>query len=311
MSSTGSFQNDASSFATQSEQNPLHKAPALRYTYGLVDESDADQILTIDELRALRDRMGAEATAARRARNAAPIGVPSPPPARPREDDAERWEAIPREPRHRLRTPKRHWPRRLAAIGCLALAGGGVTVLVNSGDIDPAPGNTSAASAPAFPISVPPEEVFPTSVPPEEAVFPTSVVPGPEFPPPVAEKPPVITSPAPEPAPFAPAPTGSPPTSIAAAPDRSAGRTTKRPTTTARPPQTTRQPALPPPTSPAPTDSRPPPTPTDNRPPPAPTDSRPPPTVVNLDEPPPGAAADRGGATSAAPPPSCTQCHLA
>jgi hypothetical protein len=129
-----------------------------------VDESDTGQILTVEELRALRDRMGAEAAAARQPRSAAQVEVPTPPAVIPLEARAEPWEA----PRHRAR-PRQSWPRRLAAVGCLALAGGTVTVLVITAHTRSDPRSAGEVSVPVLPapaVSVPVVSVPVVSVPP-------------------------------------------------------------------------------------------------------------------------------------------------
>jgi hypothetical protein len=220
-----------------------------------MDEWDAGQILTVEELRALRDRMGVEAAAARQARSAAQVEVPTPPAVIPLEARAEPWEA----PRHRARD-RQSWPRRLAAVGCLALAGGTVTMLVITG-------HTRSEPRPAGEVSVP---IFPA---------PAASVP-------VVSVPPVTTSSTVEPVSSTPPAPVVPPVPIAAAPGGSAEVPTKLPAATVHAPRATHRPV------PSPTST-------------APTDGRPPPTVVNLDEPRPGAAANRAGATSAAPQPPC------
>ncbi|MGH3548206.1 MAG: hypothetical protein ACRDQU_08850 [Pseudonocardiaceae bacterium] len=226
-----------------------------------MDESEVGQILTLDELRALRDRMGAEVAAARQARNAAQEGeVPTPPAVIPLEARTEAWESLRHRARHRQSWPRRSWFRRLAAVGCLALAGGTVTVLVITAHPRSDPRSAGEISVPALPTPV--------------------------VSPPVVSLPPVTTSSAPEPASStAPVPV-IPPVPGAAAPGGSAENTTKLPAATVHAPRATHRPA--PSRTSAP-----------------PTDGRPPPTVVNLDQPRPGAAANRAGATSAAAQPPC------
>jgi hypothetical protein len=197
--------------------------------------------------------MGAEAAAGRQPRSAAQVEVPTPPAVIPLEARAEPGEA----PRHRAR-PRQSWPRRLAAVGCLALAGGTVTVLVITA-------HTRSDPRSAGEVSVP-------------------VLPAPAVSVPVVSVPPVTTSSAPEPVSSTPPAPVAPPVLVAAAPGGSAESTTKLPAATVHTPRATHRPA------PSPTSA-------------APTDGRPPPTVVNLDEPRPGAAVNRAGATSAPQPP--------
>jgi hypothetical protein len=220
----------------------------LVYTYGFVDESDAGQILTVEELRALRDRMGAEAAAARQVRGAAPSEVPASPAVIPLEARAEVWEI-----RRHLAIQRQRWSRRLAAVGCLALAGGAVSVLVITAHTRSDPGSAGQVFVPVFPA-------------------------------PVVSVPPVITSSAPEPV----SPTEAPVVPVAPAPGGSAENTTKLPAAAVHPPRGSYRPA---PSRPsvAPSDGRPPPTVVNLDEPPsaasaAPSDGRPPPTVVNLDE---------------------------
>lgn len=246
-------------------RQPMYYEPDAPSTT-LVDESDASQILTVEELRALRDRMGAEATAARQRRSAAPSEVPPSPAVIPLEARAEVWEvweALRHQAIHRQRRL-----RRLAAVGCLVLAGGMVGVLVITTHTRPDPRSTGQGFVPVLPapvVSVPPAPVV--SVPPVT----TSSVPVPVFPTP--EAPPVTPA-----VPIAPAPGGS------------AANTTKLPAARVRPPRASSRPAPSRPSAaPTPTDGRPPPTVVNldespSRPSAAPSDGRPPPTVVNLDE---------------------------
>lgn len=228
-----------------------------------MDESDADQILTVEELRTLRDRMGAEAASARRAKSAARTKVPTPPPDVPLEARADPWEELPHRPRHRLRRRRRgaRWP---AAAGCVALAGAAVTVVIITAHTRSAPRSASGVSPPAVPAP-------PVSAPPVSA--------------PVIPALPVPTSTAPEPVLLAPPPAVVAPVPIATAPRRPVENSTKRPAATAPAPRTTYRPAPPPPTSTVP------------------ADTRPSPTVVDLDGPPSGAASGQAGATSTAPEP--------
>jgi hypothetical protein len=205
--------------------------------------------------------MGAEAAAGRQPRSAAQVEVPTPPAVIPLEARAEPWEA----PRHRARH-RQSWPRRLAAVGCLALAGGTVTVLVITAHTRSDPRSAGEVSVPVLPAP---------AVSPPVVSLPT-----------VSSVPAVPSSSAPEPvSPTPPVPVVAPVPS-AAAPGGSAGDTTELPAATVHTPRATHRPA------PSPTSA-------------APTDGRPPPTVVNLDEPPPGAAVNRAGAASTAPQPPC------
>ena len=197
-----------------------------------MDESDAGQILTVEELRALRDRMGAEAAAARQGRSAAPSEVSTSPAVIPLEARAEVWEvweALRYQAIHRQRRL-----RRLAAVGCLVLAGGMVGVLVITTHTRPDPRSTGQGFVPVLPAPV-------VSMPPVT----TSSVPVPVFPTP--EAPPVTPA-----VPIAPAPGGS------------AANTTKLPATKVpaarvHPPRARSRPTPSRPSA-APSDGRPPPT---------------------------------------------------
>jgi hypothetical protein len=220
----------------------------LVYTYGFVDESDAGQILTVEELRALRDRMGVEAAAARQVRGAAPSEVAASPAVIPLEARAEVREVL----RH-LAIQRQRWSRRLAVVGCLALAGGAVSVLVITASTRSDPGSAGEVFVPVFPA-------------------------------PVVSVPPMTTSFAPEPV----FPTEAPVVPIVTAPGGSAKNTTKLPAATVHPPRSSYR-SAPSRPSVAPSDGRPPPTVVNLDEPPsapsvAPSDGRPPPTVVNLDE---------------------------
>jgi hypothetical protein len=110
----------------------------------VVDESDSDQILTIEELRSLRDRMGTEAAAPPAVMRAPEHEVSSPPAAIPVQARADPWEDL-----RRRASDRRRWTRPLAAAGCLALVGGAVSVLVVV-----ARGRTDAPSVPRVSPSV-------------------------------------------------------------------------------------------------------------------------------------------------------------
>lgn len=121
----------------------------------VVDESDADQILAIDELRALRDRMGTEPAAPAAATSAAPIQPPDRLTASLAARD-DSWEDLRRQTRDR-----RRWGRFVAAGGCLALTGAAVVVLVitahtrsvsPSGVVAPVPEVSAVPVSPAGPL---------------------------------------------------------------------------------------------------------------------------------------------------------------
>ncbi|MFN2534490.1 MAG: hypothetical protein ABR528_04495 [Pseudonocardiaceae bacterium] len=141
-----------------------------------MDESESDQILAIDELRALRDRMGADAAAPGAVTNASPIEPPDPLAAIPPEARADPWEELRRQARDR-----RHWGRLVAAGGGLALAGAVVGLLVfiahnrsvpPSGVTDPAPTVSAVPVSPAAPAAV-------SSTAQPSAVLPEPIVPMP------------------------------------------------------------------------------------------------------------------------------------
>jgi hypothetical protein len=234
------------------------------YTYRLVDDWDANQILTIEELRALRDRVGAEAAAARQAHDTAQAQPPSALAPTPLEDPAEPGQAAPHHGKHWQYPPPRRWPRRLAAAGSLALAGGLVTMLVITTHPRPDARSASRVSVPAVP---PPVVSLPVVSAPMLTTTSAAPLPVPEPVSPTREAP-VI-----------------PPVASSVAADGVADTTTSpRPAATVHAPRRTSRPA------PAPAPAF-----------PAPTDGRPPPTVVNLDQPAPGAAAERPGASGGAP----------
>ena len=163
----------------------------------VVDESDADQILAIDELRALRDRIGAERAAPKTATSAAPLfekpqtrQAPDPTEPSPEsplgadEPDEDPWEALRRQAQGRQR-----WGRLVAAGGCLALTGGAVTVLLitahNRSDAPAAPAPTVSAVpvSPPAPVS---SEVTPAAGGPVSSVEPFAILPMPSPVPPSA-----------------------------------------------------------------------------------------------------------------------------
>ncbi|MBV8994130.1 MAG: hypothetical protein JO287_10635 [Pseudonocardiales bacterium] len=141
-----------------------------------MDESETDQILAIDELRALRDRMSADAATPGAVTNAAPVEAPDPLAAIPPEVRDDPWEELRRQARDR-----RHWGRLVAAGGGLAVAGAAVALLVfsahnrsvaPSGVTVPAPTVSAVPVSPAAPAAV-------SSAAQPSAVLPVPVVPGP------------------------------------------------------------------------------------------------------------------------------------
>ena len=143
----------------------------------VVDESDADQILAIDELRALRDRIGTEPAAPTAATNAAPIQTPDRLAASLAARD-DLWEDLRRQTRDR-----RKWGRLVAAGGCLALTGSAVVVLIitahtrsvsPSGGVAPAPAVSAVPVSPAGPLNTAANEPVATSAP---AMQPSAVIP--------------------------------------------------------------------------------------------------------------------------------------
>ena len=117
----------------------------------VVDEPDTDQILAIDELRALRDRMAADAAAPAAVMDAAPVETPDPLAAIPPEDRADPWEELRRQARDR-----RHWGRLVAAGGGLAVAGAAVGLLVftaHSRSVSPSGVTVPAPTVSAVPVS--------------------------------------------------------------------------------------------------------------------------------------------------------------
>ena len=124
-----------------------------------VDESDADQILAIDELRALRDRIGAERAAPAPTTSAAPLFQKAQAPEEPSaesmpEADEDPWESLRRQAQDR-----RRWGKLVAAGGCLALTGGAVAILLitahnrSSAPAAPAPTVSAVPASPPPPVS--------------------------------------------------------------------------------------------------------------------------------------------------------------
>lgn len=155
----------------------------------VMDESDSDQILTIEQLRSLRDRISAEAAAPPAVKSAPEHEVTSPPAAIPMQARTDPWEDL-----RRRASDRRRWARPLAAAGCLALVGGAVSVLVvvarSRSDapsvprVSPSVLPVPAVSAPAVTASAP---VTLSSAPeplpePSAALLPPSSVPAPSQP---------------------------------------------------------------------------------------------------------------------------------
>jgi hypothetical protein len=183
----------------------------------VVDESDADQILAIDELRALRDRIGAERAAPKTATSAAPLfekpqtrQAPDPTepfPASPRgvdEPDEDPWEALRRQAQGRQR-----WGRLVAAGGCLTLTAGAVAVLLitahnrSVAPVAPVPTVSAVPVSPPGPMG-PEAPVTPAAGGPAASVEPSAVLPMPSPVPPSATVPSApaqdATGPQPQPA---------------------------------------------------------------------------------------------------------------
>jgi hypothetical protein len=140
----------------------------------VVDESDSDQILTIEELRSLRDRMGAEAAAPRAVPRTAETEGSDPAAAIPLQTPADPWEDLRRRARD-----QRRWVRPLAAAGCLAFAGGVVTAVVitaHSRSVSPPARDVSTPAVPASVASAPPVTA-PTRVIVPSAAEPSAIPP--------------------------------------------------------------------------------------------------------------------------------------
>jgi hypothetical protein len=174
----------------------------------VVDESDADQILAIEELRSLRDRAGVDAPPPWAATGAAPTEAPNPPTAASLEADADPWEDL----RSRA-TERRRWGRLAMAGGGLALAGGAIAVVMTA---------HSGSGAPA-PVKVPVPAVSAPPVTPSAVSSPTQ---------------PAVSVPSPEPSAVLPVPTG-------AAPSPSAEDTTQPPAAAVPAPGITHRPKPP------------------------------------------------------------------
>ncbi len=213
----------------ESGQNPVPSRSGASLN-DVVDESDTDQILTIEELRSLRDRMGAESAAPAAAPSAAQFEVPDPPPGVPLDARADPWEDLRRRASGQRRWGGRRWAGPLAAAGVLAIAGGGIAALVMTSHSRSVLVPTVEVSRPATPAP---------SVTTSAPISLTST-PEPSIVPPV----PVL----PEPSPSADATTEPPP--AAATPPRATYR--PKPPTNARPPAARPSPARAPDPAPPP-----------------------------------------------------------
>jgi hypothetical protein len=115
----------------------------------LVDESDSDQILAIDELRSLRDRTGDYAPTPEPVTSAAPIQAPGPSAGAPLDARADPWEDL-----RRRASDRRRWGRLIAAGGCFVLTGGAVAMLIITAHLRSGRPATVEVSVPA--VSAPP-----------------------------------------------------------------------------------------------------------------------------------------------------------
>lgn len=210
--------------------------------YGVVDEPDADQILTIDELRSLRDRMGAEAAAPAPVTGAAGFEIPDPPPGVPLQAQPDPWEDLRRRATGQRRWGGFRWGKPLAIAGCLAVAGGGVAALLMTGHTrtDPPPSvkvstpvTPALTSAPVSVVLTPEPAIVPPVPTVPESTAPAPIVPAPSPPaedtttePPTAAVPPPRATYRPKPPTAAkspaarPAPAGVPERPPAAAPEQ-------------------------------------------------------------------------------------------
>ncbi|HEV7830272.1 MAG TPA: hypothetical protein VGP04_15780 [Pseudonocardiaceae bacterium] len=146
-----------------------------------MDEPDSNQILTIEELRSLRDRMGAEAAAPPPTASAAQFEISDSPAGVPLEAPPDPWEALRRRARGQRRWAEFRWARPLAAASCLAAAGGGVALLVFTGHSrsDPPPTVevfTPTTRAPSVTTSAP---VSVSSTAEPSIVLPVPIAPAP------------------------------------------------------------------------------------------------------------------------------------
>ncbi|HEY3895473.1 MAG TPA: hypothetical protein VGL88_08915, partial [Pseudonocardiaceae bacterium] len=150
-----------------------------------MSEPDADQILTVEELRSLRDRMGADAAPPRVAAGAAEVEVPRPATAIPLEADTDPWEDLRRRARAQRPWAELRWLKPVAVAGCLVVAGGAITMLVITGRTTRSvPPPTVEVSRPA--VSAPPvATAAPTAVPstPALSIIPPAPVVAPPSPP--------------------------------------------------------------------------------------------------------------------------------
>ena len=115
-----------------------------------MDESDADQILAIDELRSLRDRMGHEAPGFGAVSSAAPVEVPNRATAAAPESGADPWDDL-----RRRASEQRRWGRLVLIGGSLAVTAGAIAVVLiaHGGSAAPAPAKAPAPAVPAPPVS--------------------------------------------------------------------------------------------------------------------------------------------------------------
>jgi hypothetical protein len=148
--------------------------------YEVVDESDADQILAIDELRALRDRTWNDAPPPEALTSAAPIEVPNPATAMSLEDGDDPWEDL-----RRRATERRRWGRLVAAGGCLAVTGGVIALVFTSHGRSvpppavkvPVPAVSAPAVSPAAPAAA--SSAAEPALPLPAAPTPSAVLPAP------------------------------------------------------------------------------------------------------------------------------------
>src|SRR6185437_698897 len=149
----------------------------------LVDDSDSDQILAIEELRSLRDRTGDYAPRPEAVTSAAPIQAPDPSAGIPLDAGADPWEDL-----RRRASDRRRWGRLVAAGGCFVLTGGAVAMLIITAHLRsgrpatvevPVPAVSAPPVTPSVPVaaSSAPETTAPlTSAPEPSAVLPMPVV---------------------------------------------------------------------------------------------------------------------------------------
>src|SRR6185437_13473523 len=115
----------------------------------LVDDSDSDQILAIEELRSLRDRTGDYAPRPEAVTSAAPIQAPDPSAGIPLDAGADPWEDL-----RRRASDRRRWGRLVAAGGCFVLTGGAVAMLIITAHLRS--GRPATVEVPVPAVSAPP-----------------------------------------------------------------------------------------------------------------------------------------------------------